>query len=100
MVSTANVAQLAVDLIIVTLSLVRVAVLDSRYCIPVVGAREDGSTGITTPIECEHWQSRILSTTYMLKVYGRSDIDLLVIQQRSPILKVGQDREIRRSTCN
>ena len=26
----------------------------------------------------------------MLKVYGRSDLDFLVIQQRSPILKVGQ----------
>jgi len=25
-----------------------------------------------------------------LKVYGRSDLDFLVIQQRSPILKVGQ----------
>jgi len=70
-VSTANVAQLAVDLIITTLSLVRVAVLDSRYCIPVVGAREDGLNGITTPIE----------------LYGRSDLDFLVIQQRSPILK-------------
>jgi proteasome assembly chaperone 2 len=53
-VSTANVAQLAVDLMIATLSLVRVAVLDPRYCVPVVGAREDGLNGITTPIECEH----------------------------------------------
>ena len=59
MVSTANVAQLAVDLMIATLSLVRVAVLDSRYCVPVVGAREDSLNGITTPIECEHWQPRI-----------------------------------------
>lgn len=57
MVSTANVAQLAVDLIIATLSLVRVAILDFEYCIPVVGAREDGLHGIITPIECEHWQS-------------------------------------------
>jgi len=70
-VSTANVAQLAVDLMIATLSLVRVAVLDSRYCVPVVGAREDGLNGITTPIE----------------LYGRSDLDFLVIQQRSPVLK-------------
>jgi len=70
-VSTANVAQLAVDLLIATLSLVRVAVLDSRYCVPVVGAREDDLNGITTPIE----------------LYGRSDLDFLVIQQRSPILK-------------
>ena len=54
MVSTANVTQLAVDLMIATLSLVRVAVLDPRYCVPVVGAREDGLNGITTPIECEH----------------------------------------------
>jgi len=70
-VSTANVAQLAVDLMIATLSLVRVAVLDPRYCVPVVGAREDGLNGITTPIE----------------LYGRSDLDFVVIQQRSPILK-------------
>ena len=58
MVSTANVAQLAVDLMIATLSLVRVAVFDAGYCVPVVGAREDGLNGITTPIECEYWQSR------------------------------------------
>jgi len=70
-VSTANVVQLAVDLLIATLSLVRVAVLDPRYCVPVVGAREDGLNGITTPIE----------------LYGRSDLDFVVIQQRSPILK-------------
>jgi len=70
-VSTANVAQLAVDLMITALSLVRVAVLDSRHCVPVVGAREDGLNGITTPIE----------------LYGRPDLDFLVIQQRSPILK-------------
>ena len=53
MVSTANVAQLAVDLIIASLSLQRVAVLDSSFCVPVVGAREDGQKGITTPLECE-----------------------------------------------
>jgi len=55
-VSTANVAQLAVDLIIASLSLQRVAVLDSSFCVPVVGAREDEQKGITTPLECERLQ--------------------------------------------
>lgn len=72
MVSTANVAQLAVDLMIATLSLVRVAVLDSRCCVPVVGAREDGLNGITTPIECEHWQFRFCQYVLRQPEYAKS----------------------------
>ncbi|CAA7261658.1 unnamed protein product [Cyclocybe aegerita] len=72
-VSTANVGQLAVDLIIASLSLQRVAILESGYCVPVVGAREDGQKGITTALE----------------LYGHPGVDFVVIQQRSPVLKVG-----------
>jgi len=70
-VSTANVGQLAVDLIISTFSLERIAILDPKYCVPVVGAREDGQKGITTPLE----------------LYGHPDIEFIVIQQRSPVIK-------------
>jgi len=48
-VSTGNVGQLAVDLLIATFGLKRVAVMDSKYLVPVVGGREDGEEGITTP---------------------------------------------------
>ncbi|KAF8160843.1 PAC2 family-domain-containing protein [Crassisporium funariophilum] len=70
-VSTANVGQLAVDLIIASFSLTRVAILNPTYCVPVVGAREDGQKGITTPLE----------------LYSRSNLDFVVVQQRSPVLK-------------
>ncbi|KIM45204.1 hypothetical protein M413DRAFT_441885 [Hebeloma cylindrosporum] len=70
-VSTANVAQLAVDLIIASFSLQRVAVFDSSFLVPVVGAREDDQKGITTPLE----------------LYGHPSIDFVVVQQRSPVLK-------------
>ncbi|RXW11723.1 hypothetical protein EST38_g14133 [Candolleomyces aberdarensis] len=69
-VSTANVAQLAADLLIATLSLQQIAILDPTYCIPVVGGREDGLHGITTPIE----------------LFSKPDSKIVVIQQRSPIL--------------
>ncbi|KAF5370560.1 hypothetical protein D9758_001882 [Tetrapyrgos nigripes] len=70
-VSTANVAQLAVDLLIASLGLHRLAVVDSRYSIPVVGGRENGEPGITTPSE----------------LYGKEGSQFVVIQQRSPALK-------------
>lgn len=50
-VSTANVSQLAVDLIIATLALERVAIIDPSYFVPVVGGRESGEPGITTALE-------------------------------------------------
>ncbi|KAJ7593999.1 PAC2 family-domain-containing protein [Mycena floridula] len=70
-VSTANVAQLAVDLLVSSLSLRRVAIIDPGYCIPACGGREDGIPGISTPLE----------------VYGNNDSGLLLLQQRSPIIK-------------
>jgi hypothetical protein len=52
-VSTANIAQLAVDLLIASLSLRVIGVFDSRDLVPVVGGREDDVEGISTPLECE-----------------------------------------------
>ena len=49
--SVGNVAQLAADLLIASLKLDRVGVFDPQYLVPVVGAREDGTAGLTTPIE-------------------------------------------------
>jgi hypothetical protein len=48
----ANIAQLAVDLLIASLSLRKVGVFDSRDLVPVIGGREDGEAGITTALEC------------------------------------------------
>jgi len=77
-VSSANVGQLAVDILIASLRLERIGVFDSQYFIPVVGAREDGQPGITTPYE----------------LYGHPDLALVVIQQRSPVLKSRKDEFI------
>jgi hypothetical protein len=53
-VSTANIAQLAVDLLIASSSLRLIGVFDSRDLVPVVGGREgEGEEGISTPLECE-----------------------------------------------
>ncbi|KAJ6596659.1 PAC2 family-domain-containing protein [Mycena sp. CBHHK59/15] len=69
-VSTANVSQLAADLLIESLALRRVGIFDSTYLVPVVGSREDGF-GVVTPLE----------------LYGKDGVDLVVVQQRSPALK-------------
>ncbi len=50
--SVANVAQLAADLLIASLALKRVGIFDARDLIPVVGGREEGEEGVTTPLEC------------------------------------------------
>ncbi|KAI9569646.1 PAC2 family-domain-containing protein [Boletus coccyginus] len=70
-VSVGNVAQLAADLLIASLKLDRVGVFDPKYLVPVVGAREDGTAGLTTPIE----------------LFGQANSKIAVIQQRSPVLK-------------
>jgi len=70
-VSTANVGQLAADILIASWRLERIGVFDPQYFIPVVGAREDGRPGITTPYE----------------LFGHPDFALVIIQQRSPVLK-------------
>ena len=51
--STANIAQLAVDLLIASLSLRVIGVFDSRDLVPIVCGREDDAEGISTPLECE-----------------------------------------------
>ncbi|KAI0051815.1 hypothetical protein FA95DRAFT_1484608 [Auriscalpium vulgare] len=70
-VSTANVAQLAVDLLVANLSLHLIGSFDSRDLVPVVGGREDGLSGLTTPLE----------------LFGKEDVGIVCIQQRSPVLK-------------
>ncbi|KAJ7702978.1 proteasome assembly chaperone 2 [Mycena rosella] len=69
-VSTANVSQLAADLLIASLSLERIGIFDSAFLVPVVGAQEQGA-GVSTPLE----------------LYGKDGLDMIVIQQRSPALK-------------
>ncbi|KAF7315469.1 Proteasome assembly chaperone 2 [Mycena indigotica] len=69
-VSTANVSQLAADLLIATLSLVPIGRFDSSYLVPALGARENGP-GVSTPLE----------------LYGKAGLDVVIIQQRSPALK-------------
>lgn len=89
--STANVSQLAVDLLIASLSLLHIGTFDSRDLVPVVGAREDGEQGITTPLECAlHYNRRwdVNAHNYHFSVYGKEGIDVVVVQQRSPVLKV------------
>lgn len=53
-VSVANVPQLTVDLLIATLGLERIGLFDVRDLVPVVGAREDETPGVTTPLERMH----------------------------------------------
>ncbi|KAI0320924.1 hypothetical protein OF83DRAFT_1206456, partial [Amylostereum chailletii] len=50
-VSTANVSQLASDLLISSLELKCVGVFDPRDLVPVVGGRENGEEGVTLPLE-------------------------------------------------
>lgn len=70
-VSVGNVAQLAADLLIASLKLNRVGVFDPKHLVPVVGAREDGTAGLTTPIE----------------LFGDQKSKIVIVQQRSPVLK-------------
>ncbi|KAJ7163608.1 PAC2 family-domain-containing protein [Mycena crocata] len=69
-VSTANVSQLAADLLIASLSLEQIGIFDSASLVPLVGSREDG-VGVSTPLE----------------LYGKAGLDVVVMQQRSPVLK-------------
>jgi predicted ATP-grasp superfamily ATP-dependent carboligase len=68
-VSTANVGQLAADVLIASLRLERIGVFDPKYFIPVVGAREDGRPGITTPYECMSDLALLNSTRFMCEKY-------------------------------
>jgi len=79
-VSTANVSQLAADLIIASLTLKRLAVIDPSYFVPFVGGREDGEEGVSTPCE----------------LFGGADVDIVVVQQRSPVLKSQKERFVHK----
>ncbi|KAI0253992.1 hypothetical protein BJV78DRAFT_1122050, partial [Lactifluus subvellereus] len=50
-VSTANISQLAADLLIASLSLRAIGMFDPRDLVPVIGGREDGQEGVTLPLE-------------------------------------------------
>lgn len=59
-VSTANVGQLAADLLISSLDLHRIGIFNPKDLVPVVGAREDDGPGVTTPLERAFPSSRFL----------------------------------------
>jgi hypothetical protein len=79
-----------VDVLIASFSLKRVASIDARYFIPVVGGRDDGEPGITTPCECRLslWPTHVTLNQAYLIVYTDDNVSFAVIQQRSPVLKV------------
>ncbi|KAF9051110.1 hypothetical protein BDZ89DRAFT_1056982 [Hymenopellis radicata] len=70
-VSAANVSQLAADLLIESLSLQHIGTFDPGYFIPMAGGRENDEAGISTACE----------------LFGSDDVNLIVMQQRSPTLK-------------
>jgi len=70
-VSSGNVAQLAVDLLISTLNWPRLGVFDSQHLVPFVAPREDGAAGITAPLE----------------LHGKPGSSIFALQQRSPVMK-------------
>lgn len=90
--SAANVAQLAADLLIASLSLRLIGVFDSCDLVPVVGGRDDGEEGVSTPLEREpSAQFRVSPFLPLMTppaVFGKEECDILVIQQRSPVLLV------------
>ncbi|KAG8781359.1 hypothetical protein FRC16_002882 [Serendipita sp. 398] len=71
-ISKGNVPQLACDLLIASLNLHHVGYLDSKHLVPVVGGRERGERGVSTPIE----------------VFSSRELPITVVLQRSPVLKV------------
>ncbi|KAF8317982.1 hypothetical protein DL93DRAFT_2076539 [Clavulina sp. PMI_390] len=74
-VSTANLPQLAVDILISSLGLERVAILSeqAQYLIPVAGMLDNNAPGITTPLEL------------FSKPSGFAEYAL--VQQRSPVMQ-------------
>ncbi|KAF8332034.1 PAC2 family-domain-containing protein [Cantharellus anzutake] len=70
-VSAANLGQLAVDLLVSSVGMQRVGIFDSEYLFPVIGGREDGLPGITTPLE----------------LFGKEGHPFYLLQQRSPVIK-------------
>jgi len=76
---------------IATLRLERVAIVDPSYFFPFVGGREDGAPGVTTALErtlnlLESPFSNQLS--YWNLVFSKPELGIVILQQRSPVLKV------------
>ena len=91
--SAANVAQLTADLLIASLSLRLIGVFDSCDLVPVVGGRDDREEGVSTPLEREpsaqfKFLSILATHSILPAVFGKEGCDVLVIQQRSPVLLV------------
>ena len=80
------------DLLIASLSLRQIGIFDPRDLVPVIGGREDGEEGITTPLECVCWASArappYTSDSHTSAVFGREGCEIVLIQQRSPVLVV------------
>jgi len=76
---------------ITTLRLERIGVVDPSYFFPFVGGREDGAPGVTTALERtlnlleSPFSSRL---SYWNQVYSKPEFDVMILQQRSPVLKV------------
>jgi hypothetical protein len=60
------VGQLACDLLIASLSLERIGFLDSSALVPVIGSREDGAKGVSTPLEGTRNSLHFLRLAYTL----------------------------------
>ncbi|PVF98952.1 hypothetical protein CPB86DRAFT_757524 [Serendipita vermifera] len=78
-ISKGNVPQLACDLLIASLGLKQTGFLDAKYLVPVVGGREGGEKGISTPLE----------------VFSSDTSGVVVVQQRSPVLKVFKEEFVQ-----
>jgi proteasome assembly chaperone 2 len=77
-VSTANLGQLAADLLICTLNLERIGFLDDAYLVPAVGAldrsqdaKRELEGGISTSLECKHLSgcSSVLIVNFRFSVW-------------------------------
>ncbi|CAG7846171.1 Proteasome assembly chaperone 2 {ECO:0000256/PIRNR:PIRNR010044} [Serendipita indica DSM 11827] len=78
-ISKGNVPQLACDLLIASLGLQHVGSLDPKYLVPVVGGRERGERGISTPLE----------------LFSSNDSPVAIVQQRSPVLKAYKEEFVK-----
>ena len=87
-ISVGSVPQLAVDLLIHApeLQCARVASLDGAECVPFVAPSEDGSAtaGVYTALDGRYTPAH--------PVYQAPGSGLVIVQQRSPVLKVGGPR--------
>jgi proteasome assembly chaperone 2 len=86
-VSLANLPQLAVDLLIHSLSLTLVGYIGTGSTVaPLVGSSKNGlSTG-----GLEGQLAGTIAVLKLTEVYSRDGLDFVVVQQRSPNLKVSR----------